>query len=88
MELLQREFAVAQLQRVAVREVTLNGVSVIDDRGGRLAPVDPERRLAGTDRRTDVDRRLLAACRTGRIGRVETTPFFWSRFSLVAPMAL
>src|SRR5262249_29888979 len=87
-KLFQRVFAVVHAERVAVRKAELDGVAVVDDGVGTLAPAEPERRLLGSHSAADVDGRLLAADRTRRVGGVEAGPFVRSAFSFIAPVVL
>ena len=66
MELCQPEAAVAYMERVTFREVKLDGVAVVDDRVGPLAPTELERRLAGPTSSSNIDGRLLVTCRARR----------------------
>ena len=56
MELGQRVAALSDVKRVAASEIELDGVAVVDDCLGPLAPVDRQCRLPRANRGGDIDR--------------------------------
>jgi len=74
------------MERVACREIKLDGVSIVDDGIGPLGPTDLERRLAGGNSAGDIDWGLLITNRARRVLWFETAPLVGPARTLVAPV--
>ena len=86
MHLHQLVGGIAELQRAALGEIELDGVAVVDDGIGGLAPRQFQRRQLRLHGGADIDRRLLGADRAGLVGGIEVAPFGRTRRALVAPV--
>jgi hypothetical protein len=74
------------MERVACREIKLDGVPVVDDGIGPLGLTDLERRLTRRDSVGDIDWGLLVTSRARRVLWFETAPLVGSGRTLVGPV--
>src|SRR6266567_6480417 len=86
MHLQQLVGGVAEFQRASFGEIELDGMAIVDDGVGALAPRKLQRRQLRLDGGADIDRRLLRADRAGLAGSVKVAPLGWARCTLVTPM--
>jgi hypothetical protein len=88
MELDQLEVAAGGREHAGVGDVHLDGVAVVDDGVGALAPGHLERRKPCLEGVPDIDRRLLGADPADPVGGVELGPLVGSAVPLIGPMCV